>query len=489
MVLSYRAKAGASACLLLALSALVDAQVFGDIDVSSVGRKNRTSSSTTTSVTPTTMPSTDSPSPSLGNAAATISLTTTPFPTFFHPIDGNSAATHVPVGSTFGSSSSTFSAASTSFSSLPNGTSFVDIPGITDLPSAAILLSVIPAGEEYSGDADADAVSSDSARRIRKRDIHHHGHTGEHHGHIEYHHRSGKSAGHRHHGHESGGRHHKSTASWGWGFIGGRQSHDVEGPVGSCTDATSFNLLSGVLSSSSGGGGDDDGHYQTIAFHEAADADVAYVAFHNRDYQTSSSSSSSSYSSESEEEFEDRSARRIEGSRKQKKSYRAGAGTGASSVSTTFAIADGVLRWYNDAFYSGSAGWCQVAAAAAGAKGRRDEELGSGLGQVYATFKGRETWPEGCEPVDLAVYYASQCQDGAIVPGDPPPVGGDTYPYAPPPPPPPHPAAADPEPGYPMPTPTAQDIYPEHEPPAGGHCAETVLSWVPGSPTFLRDEL
>ncbi|CAJ2503750.1 Uu.00g111440.m01.CDS01 [Anthostomella pinea] len=125
------------------------------------------------------------------------------------------------------------------------------------------------------------------------------------------------------------------------------------------------------------------------------------------------------------------------------------------SISTTFSVVNGLLEWYNAAFLDGKAGFCQVAP-----------------GQVYATFSTPSTFPAGCEVVSLVVYEAVACQNGVIV--DPAAssvptgsatgrAGGNTAPLLP----------------------NERDIYPEGGAPDDELCAETTLSWVPGSPTFL----
>ncbi|KAI1494573.1 hypothetical protein F5X96DRAFT_526030 [Biscogniauxia mediterranea] len=118
------------------------------------------------------------------------------------------------------------------------------------------------------------------------------------------------------------------------------------------------------------------------------------------------------------------------------------------SISTTFSIVNGVVRWFNDEFDNGEAGFCQI-----GGRG----------GQVYATFGPAETWPAGCEIVSIIAYLQEQCVDGQIVPSTP-----TTVPQIP----------------------TESGIYPEGQAPDDVLCQETTLSWIPGSPTFLpHDEL
>ncbi|KAI1846556.1 hypothetical protein JX266_007453 [Neoarthrinium moseri] len=67
------------------------------------------------------------------------------------------------------------------------------------------------------------------------------------------------------------------------------------------------------------------------------------------------------------------------------------------SITTTFVVVGGVLYWDNNAFYNGTAGFCEGT-----------------MGEVYATFT--ETGgPPNCIPVKLVVYTANQCQNGEIV--------------------------------------------------------------------------
>ncbi|KAI1878529.1 uncharacterized protein JN550_000711 [Neoarthrinium moseri] len=70
----------------------------------------------------------------------------------------------------------------------------------------------------------------------------------------------------------------------------------------------------------------------------------------------------------------------------------------SGSISTTFAVVDGVLHWFNDAFYQGEAGFCQTAD-----------------GEIQLTFVSEAGWPAGCTAVSLAVYEDRQCQDGTLV--------------------------------------------------------------------------
>ncbi|XXH02684.1 hypothetical protein Hte_009067 [Hypoxylon texense] len=67
------------------------------------------------------------------------------------------------------------------------------------------------------------------------------------------------------------------------------------------------------------------------------------------------------------------------------------------AVAHTFSVVDGYLRWSNDRFFDGHAGFCQVP-----------------YGQVYATFHNENTWPFNCEPVDIWVDLAGWCRDRQI---------------------------------------------------------------------------
>ncbi|KAI1103998.1 hypothetical protein F4804DRAFT_308352 [Jackrogersella minutella] len=73
------------------------------------------------------------------------------------------------------------------------------------------------------------------------------------------------------------------------------------------------------------------------------------------------------------------------------------------SITSTFSVVDGFLRWYDERFYQGRARYCREAT----------------LGQVYVAFHISKTWPAGCEEVDVKVYLESQCKDGEIVNGEP----------------------------------------------------------------------
>ncbi|KAI1766271.1 hypothetical protein GGR53DRAFT_528742 [Hypoxylon sp. FL1150] len=66
-------------------------------------------------------------------------------------------------------------------------------------------------------------------------------------------------------------------------------------------------------------------------------------------------------------------------------------------VAHTFSVKDGYLRWTNERFHEGHAGFCKVPD-----------------GQVYATFHNQNTWPFDCEPVDIWVDLAEWCRDRQI---------------------------------------------------------------------------
>ncbi|ETS85823.1 hypothetical protein PFICI_03848 [Pestalotiopsis fici W106-1] len=67
------------------------------------------------------------------------------------------------------------------------------------------------------------------------------------------------------------------------------------------------------------------------------------------------------------------------------------------SINTTFAVVDGILHWFNDAFFGGEATFCQTPD-----------------GQVNLVFT-EDGAPAGCGEVSVAVYSASQCQNGELV--------------------------------------------------------------------------
>ncbi|KAM0809416.1 putative WSC domain-containing protein [Seiridium cardinale] len=150
------------------------------------------------------------------------------------------------------------------------------------------------------------------------------------------------------------------------------------------------------------------------------------------------------------------------------------------SISTTFTVSNGVLAWYNDVFYGGQAGFCQVPS-----------------GQIFITFGIPGTEPVDCEFVFLVVYERGQCNpDGAIISitspisststaasagtattislgtltttATPSGSGGDGNGLA---------SATI--------LPQSQDIFPFSASPADEICVETTLSWYPGQPTFL----
>ncbi|KAK7984810.1 hypothetical protein PG988_002432 [Apiospora saccharicola] len=75
------------------------------------------------------------------------------------------------------------------------------------------------------------------------------------------------------------------------------------------------------------------------------------------------------------------------------------------SISTTFTVVNGILFWYNAAFFGGQAAFCQIAS-----------------GQVYATFGAPGTGPANCNAVSIVVYQANQCQNGALSTATPPSV-------------------------------------------------------------------
>lgn len=139
----------------------------------------------------------------------------------------------------------------------------------------------------------------------------------------------------------------------------------------------------------------------------------------------------------------------------------------AGSISTTFTVVNGVLFWYNDAFFGGQAGFCQIAS-----------------GQVYATFGAPGTGPANCNAVSIVVYQANQCQNGAPSTATPP-IGGPGGPGA---------TATgtatggagnnrgSPSSGG---VPSSSGIFRLTESLAGGICVTTTLAFVPGAPTFV----
>lgn len=127
------------------------------------------------------------------------------------------------------------------------------------------------------------------------------------------------------------------------------------------------------------------------------------------------------------------------------------------TISTTFALIDGELNWYNETFFGGRAGFCAVGA------------------KVYATFAA-DQWPEGCADVQLRVFKAAQCVNGVIVPeGYVPPAS--TSPNIP--------LSTSPniEPGVDG-TPYKLGVYPTTASPNGQLCSTTTLSFYPGDSTF-----
>ncbi|KAK6084518.1 hypothetical protein SCUP234_03307 [Seiridium cupressi] len=150
------------------------------------------------------------------------------------------------------------------------------------------------------------------------------------------------------------------------------------------------------------------------------------------------------------------------------------------SISTTFTVFNGVLAWYNDVFYGGQAGFCQVPS-----------------GQIFVTFGIPGTEPVDCEFVFLIVYERGQCNpDGTIVSITSTISSISTAASAG--------TATTISPGTPTTTatssgssgdgsglasatilPQSQDIFPFSASPADEICVETTLSWYPGQPTFL----
>ncbi|KAK9418583.1 putative WSC domain-containing protein [Seiridium unicorne] len=146
------------------------------------------------------------------------------------------------------------------------------------------------------------------------------------------------------------------------------------------------------------------------------------------------------------------------------------------SISTTFTVSNGVLAWYNDVFYGGQAGFCQVPS-----------------GQIFVTFGIPGTEPVDCEFVFLVVYERGQCNpDGTIVSitskissistaasaGTITTISPGTLTTT---------ATSSGSGGDASATilPQSQDIFPYSASPADEICVETTLSWYPGQPTFL----
>jgi len=67
------------------------------------------------------------------------------------------------------------------------------------------------------------------------------------------------------------------------------------------------------------------------------------------------------------------------------------------AISTTFALQDGLLVWYNAAFVGVFADFCQ------------DDG-----GQVWVVFDGVAP-PFACAPVDLVAFAVTQCADGTLI--------------------------------------------------------------------------
>ena len=57
------------------------------------------------------------------------------------------------------------------------------------------------------------------------------------------------------------------------------------------------------------------------------------------------------------------------------------------SISTTFSLVDGRVRWFNETFFGGEAGFCRVPG-----------------GQVYITFSAPEFWPAGCRLASVTSF-------------------------------------------------------------------------------------
>ncbi|KAK8103736.1 uncharacterized protein PG998_010769 [Apiospora kogelbergensis] len=153
--------------------------------------------------------------------------------------------------------------------------------------------------------------------------------------------------------------------------------------------------------------------------------------------------------------------------------------TPGGSISTTFTVVNGILAWYNPAFFGGQAGFCQVAS-----------------GQVFATFGAPGTGPAGCGTVSVVVYRATQCQNGAIISATPTTLAGPTAT-----------GGGDggsgsgsgsgsgaggngngngnggsgPSGGVP----SSSGIYRLNQSPTGAICVTTTLAFVPGAPTFV----
>ncbi|ETS77848.1 hypothetical protein PFICI_09910 [Pestalotiopsis fici W106-1] len=138
----------------------------------------------------------------------------------------------------------------------------------------------------------------------------------------------------------------------------------------------------------------------------------------------------------------------------------------SAAVTTTFSSVDGILHWFNPAFYRGEAGFCQV-----------------GSGQVYATFTPASQWPQGCVAISLALYRVEQCQNGTLV--DPSLATGTVTSG---------PTATNSNGGngsglatMTSPIPFSEGIFPIDASPTDEACVSTPLSWeIAPEPTFIE---
>ncbi|KAI0119536.1 hypothetical protein F4814DRAFT_412379 [Daldinia grandis] len=311
--------------------------------------------------------------------------------------------------------------------------------------NAPIVLAVVPAGNPVSR-RDVEHKHPKHSKH-HKDSKHHHKDSDHHHKDSDHHHKDSKHhhKDHKHHDHHDHPDHpkhskHPKHHDSGKGFVGTAPANPV-----SCTDATTFYLTDGAISSN--------GEYVMTG------RGVSYEPF------TASSAR-------------------------------------GDHVAGKFGVEDGYLRWYDDGFYGGRARYCQM----------------PGHGQVYVTYHADNTWPNGCEEVDLEVGLESWCRNGEYVPGGgeypeeddhgyetgyatttgytvhtgygtsshyPAPISYKTASSY-------KAASSHPAPTYPVlsaPTPTSHGIYPTYASPTGQLCVETPLSWVLGSHTFIRDEL
>ncbi|KAF3001085.1 hypothetical protein E8E14_004106 [Neopestalotiopsis sp. 37M] len=142
-----------------------------------------------------------------------------------------------------------------------------------------------------------------------------------------------------------------------------------------------------------------------------------------------------------------------------------------AAITTTFSSVDGILHWFNPAFYQGEAGFCQVSS-----------------GQIYATFVPQSQWPQGCVAISLALYRVEQCQNGTLV--DPSLATGTMTTT-------PVPTTTDGSGSnggngsglatMTSPIPFADDIFPLDASPTDETCVSTVLSWEQTpEPTFIN---